>query len=67
MTAITFSHVTRGRSPWRRLAGALRAVFEISQQRRVARELARFSDRELADLGLTRGDIAAVARGAWRR
>lgn len=67
MTAITFSFVKSANSRWRRIAGALRAVFEASQRQRAARELARFSDRELADLGLTRGDIQAVARGERRR
>lgn len=67
MTAITFSPAKSAGASWLRLARALRACFEAGQQRRVARELARFSDRELADLGLTRGDIPAIARGEQRR
>jgi uncharacterized protein YjiS (DUF1127 family) len=67
MTAITFLPVKSAGSRWRHFTGALRAFFAASQQQRVARELARFSDRELADLGLTRGDIPAVARGKRRR
>jgi uncharacterized protein YjiS (DUF1127 family) len=67
MTAITFLPVKSAGSRWRHFTGALRAIFAASQQQRVARELARFSERELADLGLTRGDIPAVARGERRR
>ena len=67
MTAITFSPVKSAGSRWRHFTGALRAFLAASQQQRVARELARFSDRQLADLGLTRGDIPAVARGKRRR
>lgn len=33
----------------------------------ITRELGRYSDRDLADMGLTRGDIPAVARGAMPR
>lgn len=67
MTAITFSPSRSRGSLWRRVAGLLHAFHKASQQRRVASELAAFSDRELADLGLTRGDIPGVARGEWRR
>jgi uncharacterized protein YjiS (DUF1127 family) len=38
----------------------------ISERRRIARvtrELAYYSDRDLADMGLTRGEIPLVARG----
>lgn len=34
---------------------------------RVAAELQQYSDRELLDIGLTRADIPAVARGESRR
>jgi uncharacterized protein YjiS (DUF1127 family) len=34
---------------------------------RSMRELSRLNDRELADIGLTRSEIPAVARGAIRR
>jgi uncharacterized protein YjiS (DUF1127 family) len=34
---------------------------------RITSELNCYADRELADLGLTRGDIADVARGTFRR
>jgi hypothetical protein len=47
------------------------AAYVSSAARRVssgaARGLARFSDRELADLGLTPRDIPAVVRGERRR
>jgi uncharacterized protein YjiS (DUF1127 family) len=33
----------------------------------VVRELDMYSDRELAELGLGRGDILDVARGTYRR
>jgi uncharacterized protein YjiS (DUF1127 family) len=34
---------------------------------RITRELSCHSDRDLADMGLTRSDIPAVARGTYRR
>jgi uncharacterized protein YjiS (DUF1127 family) len=34
---------------------------------RITRELQSYSDSDLADLGLRRGDIADVARGRFRR
>jgi uncharacterized protein YjiS (DUF1127 family) len=67
MTAITFSPRKSARSPWRLLASLVRALHVARQQGRVARELSLLSDRELADFGLTRGDITAVARGELRR
>ena len=42
----------------------------IGERRRIARtvrELETYSDRELADMGLSRTDIPAVARGELRR
>jgi uncharacterized protein YjiS (DUF1127 family) len=42
----------------------------VAQRRRVARytrELEAYSNRELAELGLHRSDIPAVARGTYRR
>lgn len=36
------------------------------QYRRTCSELGRMSERELADLGITRGDIPFVARAAVR-
>ncbi|CAA9260524.1 MAG: hypothetical protein AVDCRST_MAG08-2655 [uncultured Acetobacteraceae bacterium] len=42
------------------LAHAFRAVSEWSQRRRMAMELNALTDRELADIGLTRGEIGAL-------
>jgi uncharacterized protein YjiS (DUF1127 family) len=67
MTAITFATEKTARSPWRGILAALRRLHEAHQAYRVAAELSRFSDRQLADLGLTRGDIPAAARGGLRR
>ena len=42
----------------------------VAQRRRIARytrELQAYSNRELAELGLDRSDIPAVARGTYRR
>ncbi len=44
------------------LAHAFRAVSEWSQRRRMATELNALTDRELADIGLTRGEIGAIIR-----
>ncbi len=43
------------------LAHAFRSVSEWSRRRRMEAELKALSDRELADIGLTRGDIGNVA------
>ncbi|MCQ4162076.1 DUF1127 domain-containing protein [Roseomonas sp. GC11] len=42
---------------------AFRAVIDYPRRRRVYDELAMLSDRELADIGLTRGDIPRVFEG----
>ncbi len=39
------------------------AVSEWARRRRAAAELRALTDRELADIGLTRGEIAQVIRG----
>ena len=68
MATLTFPFLTSTRSPWRLLPRLLRALHAARQQDRVAREfLSLLSDRELADFGLSRGDISAVARGELRR
>jgi uncharacterized protein YjiS (DUF1127 family) len=72
MTAIAFAPAKSASakpatSPWRTLLAALRRLHEAQQAHRVANELQRFTDDQLADLGLTRGDIPAVARGDLRR
>jgi len=35
--------------------------------RQMARELSSHSDRELADMGFSRADLPAIARGTYRR
>lgn len=45
-------------------AGRLARRQEID---RIYAELSRMSDRDLADIGIARGDIPAVAEGTWRR
>ena len=44
-----------------------RAKAEREQIFRITLELERCSDRDLADLGLSRADIPDVARGTYRR
>ena len=48
--------------PTSALAHAFEAVSGWSRRRRMAAELKALSDRELADIGLTRGDIGHVIR-----
>lgn len=43
-----------------------RSLHTWRKQRTTAYELSRLSDRELADLGMVRGDIAEIARRAAR-
>ena len=61
-----------GRVPTTSRAPGVLQRFESwrSRRRQIARtmfELGCYSERELADLGLTRDDIAGVARGEYRR
>ncbi|NPD66140.1 DUF1127 domain-containing protein [Lichenicola cladoniae] len=42
-------------------------LMQRREQRRIRRELHAYSDRELGDLGFSRGDIADVAAGRLRR
>jgi uncharacterized protein YjiS (DUF1127 family) len=48
------------------LAHAFRAMSEWSRRRRAAAELNALTDRELADIGLTRGEIGHVLGGGRR-
>ena len=48
------------------LARAFRALSERVRRRRAAAELNRLTDRELADIGLTRGEIGNVIGGSGR-
>jgi uncharacterized protein YjiS (DUF1127 family) len=45
------------------LARAAEALSEWARRRRAAAELNALTDRELADIGLTRGDIANLLAG----
>lgn len=45
------------------LTKAFRAVVEYPQRRRVQNELSLMTDRELSDIGLSRGDISRVFDG----
>ncbi len=50
------------------LALRFQAFREASRNRaRIRRELMTYTDHQLADLGLSRGDIPAVAAGTYRR
>ena len=49
------------------LARAVQALSEWSRRRWTAAELGALTDRELADIGLTRGEIGHVVRGGRRR
>jgi uncharacterized protein YjiS (DUF1127 family) len=55
---------------WRRAKSMLSPILRFIQHRkrygRVVQELSRLSDRELADIGITRGDIDRIARGRAR-
>lgn len=50
---------------WARLIVA--SFNEALVARRTYEQLSRLTERELADIGLTRGDIPAVAAGVYRR
>ena len=47
------------------LARAFRALSERSRRRRAMEELNALTDRELADIGLTRGEIGHAVRGEF--
>ncbi len=49
------------------LSRASQAVSEWSRRRRAMAELNALTDRELADIGLTRGEIGHVLGGGGRR
>ena len=53
-------------------AGGLRQRFTAWREKRqrraqIARELLTYTDRELFDLGISRGDIPAIINGTYRR
>lgn len=47
------------------LSRAFHALSERARRRRAAAELNALSDRELADVGITRGDIGNVVNGRF--
>ena len=49
------------------IAGIAKAVREWRVRNRARRELEFLSDRELADIGLTRSEIAQAVRGEHRK
>jgi uncharacterized protein YjiS (DUF1127 family) len=55
---------------WRKTKSMLSPILCFIQNwkryERVVQELSRLSDRELADIGITRGDIHRIARGQSR-
>lgn len=56
-----------GRQVWSGLRGIARSFSEAQAARRTYEELSRLSDRELADMGLTRSNIPAVVAGNFHR
>ena len=49
------------------LSPIIRFIQHWKRYGRVVRELSRLSDRQLADIGITRGDIERIARAQSRR
>jgi uncharacterized protein YjiS (DUF1127 family) len=47
------------------IGNTIRKIGREMRARRAMRQLHELDDRTLADLGLTRGDIEAAARGRW--
>ena len=66
MTALALSHAKEA-APWRSVLALLHRLHRVQQEFRVKAELSRFTDHQLADLGLTRDEIPAAARGTLRR
>ncbi len=56
-----------GRWIWSALSEVARSFSEAQSAMRTYEELSRRSDRELADIGLTRADIPSVVGGRFRR
>ena len=56
---------------WRRaksmLSPILRFIQDWKRYERAVQELSRLNDRELADIGITRGDIHRIAKGQSHR
>ena len=56
--------VPPGRLPRVRMALKAMGLLQTAQQRRVERELSAYTDRELNEIGINRGDIPRIARTA---
>ena len=61
MTDISLNHPARSGGFFANLISRVRAAQEARETRRALYAL---SDRELSDIGITRGDIEAIASGA---
>ena len=60
-----FATVAHGWASYRVRAATRRAA--RANRNRMARELATYTDRELFDLGITRGNIPEILDGTFRR
>ncbi|MBN8926584.1 MAG: hypothetical protein BGO51_08540 [Rhodospirillales bacterium 69-11] len=71
MAAVTHLGSAKAHAPvslgWTPIRRALDAWAERRARTRQLRDLAAFSDRELWDVGLSRGDLLAVEKGTFRR
>lgn len=71
MAAVTHLGSAKAHAPvslgWAPIRRVLHAWAERRANARQLRDLAAFSDRELWDVGLSRGDLLAVEKGTFRR
>ena len=71
MATMTATTGTYRSAPAARSASPLSAVRSWIAERRqrgaILRELSQYSTRDLADLGITRGDFTAIAEGRFSR
>lgn len=65
--AIARGTASIGRRIWSRLRLIATSLSEAVAARKTYEQLSRLTERELADIGLTRGEIAEVAAGLYRR
>jgi uncharacterized protein YjiS (DUF1127 family) len=66
LLAIVRGFAWLARQIWSGLRGVARSFSEAQAARRTYEQLSRLSDHDLADMGLTREDIPAVAVGTFR-
>ncbi|MCJ1901881.1 MULTISPECIES: DUF1127 domain-containing protein [Paracoccus] len=64
MSAVEMSHNHAAGGLGQVFARATAMIAAWNNARITRRELAQLTDRELSDIGLTRGDIERIARGA---